>query len=77
MEYYSAIKNDAICSNMDGTRDYHSKRSQTEDDKYITCILNKKIQMNLFTKQTRRHRKQTNGNQIRSGVGRDNLGVMN
>ena len=29
MEYYSAIKNDeiigTICSNMDGTRDYHTK----------------------------------------------------
>ena len=25
MEYYSPIKNDAICNNMDATRDYHTK----------------------------------------------------
>ena len=25
MEYYSAIKKNAICSNMDGPRDYHTK----------------------------------------------------
>ena len=30
--------NAAICSNMDGPRDYHtSEVSQTEKDKYITC----------------------------------------
>ena len=38
MEYYSAIKkeqNNAICSNMDGTRDSHiSEVSQKEKDKY-------------------------------------------
>ena len=26
--------NHAICSNMDGPRDYHTKVSQTEKDKY-------------------------------------------
>ena len=25
MKHYSAIKNNAICSNMDGPRDYHTK----------------------------------------------------
>ena len=33
MEYYSAIKkneNNAICSNMDGPRDYHTKWSKSE-----------------------------------------------
>ena len=33
MEYYSAIKkewNDAICSNMDGPKDYHPKWSKLE-----------------------------------------------
>ena len=25
MDYYSAIKKNAICSNMDSTRDYHTK----------------------------------------------------
>ena len=34
--YYSAKKawNIAICSNMDGPRDYHSKWSKPEKDKY-------------------------------------------
>ena len=49
-EYYSAIKkewNNAICSNMDGPRDYHtlSKVTQTEKDiswDKITCIWNLK-----------------------------------
>ena len=26
--------NNAICSNMDGPKDYHAKQSQTEKDKY-------------------------------------------
>ena len=36
MEYYSTIKkNDVICSNMDGPRDYHAKWSKsTKRDKY-------------------------------------------
>ena len=37
MEYYSAIKKEktnAICSNMDGTRDSHTKLSQKEKGKY-------------------------------------------
>ena len=35
MEYYSAIKKNEICSNMDGPRDYHtSEVTQTEKDKY-------------------------------------------
>ena len=37
MGYYLALKkeqNNAICSNMDGTRDSHIKRSQKEKDKY-------------------------------------------
>ena len=35
-EYYSAIKNEnAICSNMDGPRDYHAKQNKSEEnDKY-------------------------------------------
>ena len=37
MEYYSAIKriNNAICSSMYGPRDYHSKKSESEKDKYM------------------------------------------
>ena len=40
---------------MDGPRDYHTKWSQTEKDKYhmisLICAILKKLQMNLFTKQ--------------------------
>ena len=42
MEYYSAIKkewNNTICSNMDRPRDYHTKWSQKEKDKYHTISL--------------------------------------
>ena len=38
MEYYSAIKkewNNVICSNMDGPRDYHTKWSKSDKDKYF------------------------------------------
>ena len=34
MEYYSAIKN-AICSNTDGPRDYHTKWSKSERERQI------------------------------------------
>ena len=60
MEYYSAIKkewNDAICSNMDGPRDYHTKWSKSDRERQISYDitymwnLKKMIQMNLFTKQ--------------------------
>ena len=50
--------NIAICSNMDGPRNHHTKWSQTEKDKIlydITYMWNekKKLQVNLFTKQSR------------------------
>ena len=38
MEYYSAIKkewNNAICSNMDATRDYHAKWSKSDRERQI------------------------------------------
>ena len=36
MEYYSAIKrNNATYSNMDGTRDSHTKRSKPERERQI------------------------------------------
>ena len=37
MEYYSAIKrwNNAICSNMDATRDYHTKWSKSETERQV------------------------------------------
>ena len=54
IEYYSAIKNNAICSNMDRPRDYHTEWSQTEKDKYyiisLPCGFWKIMQINLYTK---------------------------
>jgi len=43
--------NNAICSNMYGPRDYHTKWSKSEKDKYdIICEIFLKItEMNLFT----------------------------
>ena len=38
VEYYSAIKkepNNAICCNMDATRDYHTKWSKSERERQI------------------------------------------
>ena len=58
---------------MDGPRDYHTKWSQTEEDKYhLTLYMasKKMIQMNLFIKQTHRSWKQTYGYQRgKVGVG--------
>ena len=42
MQYYLAIKkewNNAICSNMDGSRDYHTEWSKSEKDKYHMTLL--------------------------------------
>ena len=60
MEYYSAIKewNNAICSNMDGSRDDHNKWSKSEKDKYpmisLICGIYKNVTNELiyYTKQT-------------------------
>ena len=63
---------------MDGPRDYHTKWSKTEKDKYHLYVESKKkIQMNLFTKQkqTLRPQKQTYGYQRGNVGGRDKLGV--
>jgi len=41
-EYYSAIKKNeinAICSNMDGPRDYTNRLSQTKKDKFHTSLI--------------------------------------
>ena len=46
IEYYSAIKkepNNAICSNMDRRRDYHTEWSKTEKDKYHLISLTSEI----------------------------------
>ena len=48
-------QNNAICSNMDGTRDSHSDVSQKEKDKYhmilIISVIQYKAQMNLSTEK--------------------------
>ena len=57
--------NNAICSNMDGPKDYHTKWSKSEKDKYhvisLICGISSMTQMNssMKQKQTHRHRKQT------------------
>ena len=60
MEYYSAVKKNryAICSNMDGPRDDHTKWSKPDKERqilyditYMWNLKKKKIQMNLFMKQ--------------------------
>ena len=59
MEYYSGIKkewNNAICSNMDGPRDYHTKWSKSDRETQISYDiihmwnLKKNDQMNLYKK---------------------------
>ena len=66
---------------MDGPRDYHTKCNKSDrerqisyDISYVWNLKKLMIQMNLFTKQTHRHRKQTYGYQRGKG-GRDKLGV--
>ena len=70
--------NHAICSNVDGPRDYHMKWSQRKTNIiwYHLYVESKKIiQMNSFTNQklTRRHWKQAHGYQRQKGEGRDKL----
>ena len=61
---YKKEWNIAICSNMDGPRDYRTKWSKSEKDKYvITYMWNLKNNTNESVcakqKYTHRHRKQT------------------
>ena len=53
----------AICSNMYGPGDYHTKWSKSDrerqishDISYMQNLKNRMIQMNLFTKQKQTHR---------------------
>ena len=62
MEYYSALKkewNTAICSKMDGPRDYYTKWSKLEKDTYhmisLVCGIYKNY-TNELTKQKQTHR---------------------
>ena len=54
--------NKAVCSNMDGPRDYYTKRNKSDRERqipryhlYVKSNF-KMIQMNLFTKQKQSHR---------------------
>ena len=77
MEYYLATEkeqNNAICSNVDATRDSHTKCSKSERERQISYdIIHmwnlKQRKMNLSTKQkqTHGHREQTC---VCQGVGR-------
>jgi len=79
MEYYSAIKRDEIepftAIWMDLEIIITSALSQTEKDKYhmisLICGIERRIQMNLFTKQktNRKPRKQTDGYKGQRGRG--------
>ena len=58
-EYYSAIKkewNNAICSNMDTTRDYHTNWSKSERERQIpydiTYMWNLKYDTNEYIYET-------------------------
>ena len=73
--------NNAICSNIDRSRNYPTK--SVREDKYLMisliCGIKKMIQINLFTKQkqTHRPRKQTYGHQREKVGRRDKLGAWN
>ena len=48
--------NNAICSNVDGPRDYHTKWNKSDGERQISYDityreLKKMVQMNLFTKR--------------------------
>ena len=61
MEYYSAIKeqNNAICSNMDATRDSHTKWSKSERERKIPYDITSMWGLKYGTNETI-YRKETN-----------------
>ena len=66
--HFKKEQNNAICSNMDEPRDYHTKRSKSEKDKYhlISLMWNlifKNYTNELIYKKTHRFWKQTYGYQ--------------
>ena len=66
-------RNNVIYSNMNGSREYHTKWSKSERDKYL-CVESKKY---LFTKQCRCIEIENNlmVTKDKSGEGRDKLGT--
>ena len=69
---YKKEWNNAICSKMDRPRDYHTKWSQKEKDKYcmiITYVWNIKYDTNkLYETETYQYREQTYGCQRGEGM---------
>ena len=80
-KYYSVFKkwNNAICSNMDGPRDDHTKWRKSDKHHMISfiCGIQNTTQMNpsMKQKQTHRHREQICGCQGEAGVVGDGLRV--
>ena len=78
-EYYPAIKKNEIMPSVETWMDLEiiilSEVCQTQKDKYIIShICRKIIQMNLFLKQTHRHKKQPYGYPL-GKVERGKLGI--
>ena len=53
--------NNAICSNMDEHGDYYTKRSKSENDKYIIYMWNQKYYTNELVYETDSQTEQTCG----------------
>ena len=73
--------NIAICSNMDGPRDYHTKWSKSDRERQLYDIiymwsLKKYIHQLIYKTETYRPRKETYGYQRGKGRGRGKLGVQ-
>ena len=55
MEYYSALKkkelNNAVCSNMDATRDYHTKWSKSERERQIPYNITYMWKLKYYTNE--------------------------
>ena len=80
-EYYSAIKNNAICRNMNATRDDYNKQSKSQRERQITnditYLWNLKYDTKEIIYKTETdvgHRKQTCGCQGGGSWGRNGVG---
>ena len=73
-----------MCSNMNGSRDYHTKWCKSERYSQILYAINYMWNLDVYntyeliyeTETRHRHRKQTYDYQMGKEVGRDNLGVL-
>ena len=66
--------NNALCSNMDGPRNYNTKWSKPEKDKYCTWNL-KKLYKSTYTQNRNRSTDIENKLMVNKGDGRGKLGV--